>query len=144
MSQKVKESWKPDKIYGMKESRKNGLKPFVAFDKEGRAVRINPKNRANHNSYFETQEDPHVFRNLAHVLAAPDRVAKTTSATQETREALKNGDIYVYEKDDYYEKINSPYRLTRPKSRMQLIVFYGDDGDNYSKTFNELPPSEDM
>ena len=88
----------PKKIYGIKESQKNGLAPYFACDKDGRNVEINPKNPEKHSSFFQLQNSPHVFRNLGYVLANPDEIKENKSMAKKAVSRRAAGHDVLYKK----------------------------------------------
>lgn len=133
---------KSEKIYGIKESNKHGLAPFCCLNMEGKEVVVNPKNPDHHNSYFPLQNDPHVFRNLECVIANPDEFFPSTSRTERASSYAKKGKVLVQRRRNYYELINSPSKDAYPNYTMTAVVFYGDDGSNYTLTFYDEPGLE--
>ena len=126
-----------DLSYDMTLERKP-LHPFTAKDPQNRLVTIKTKIPDNHTWHvFESYEQhPTIFWNLGSVIENPDRVYPTTSRNPEAIEHLSDGQILIYEKDEYLFGLNVPFVREPRGDTMRVVVHYNEKThENYSLTY---------
>lgn len=127
----------PNQYLSFEETISKPIATYVCLDKQGRKVRISPKNPAKHQSSHPLEAHPTVHWNLHMVLLQPDSVAQSASQNPKAIQQRLDGDVVVYTKKDFIGSLNLP---GDQHGDIEVVVKYEDpaqvqDPENYSLTY---------
>ncbi|PIZ64490.1 hypothetical protein CO051_04835 [Candidatus Roizmanbacteria bacterium CG_4_9_14_0_2_um_filter_39_13] len=110
------------------------IKPYEAIDFNGKKITIQPKNKLKHESSHPVEQMPTYFYNLGSIVANPDCVIESTSSNPTAVKNSKKGKHYIYKKEGYVISLDIPGQLGQNEETL-VVVFYGVDGINYTRTY---------
>lgn len=110
------------------------IKSYIGYDDEGKEITIMPKIPTHHKSNHPIEQRPTYFYNLDQILLSPDLKKVSTSQNEIALKNSKQGTAYEFYKNGYVESLNMP-GVVRKNETSVVIVFYGNDGINFTKSY---------
>ncbi|HLD26802.1 MAG TPA: hypothetical protein VJB63_02505 [Patescibacteria group bacterium] len=113
-------------------------KPLISYmisDPNGKSVQVMPKNPSKHKSGSTLEAHPTYFYNVGTIVQNPDSVVASSSKNPRALENAKQGKTYIYRKEGFVKSLKLPWIDEMKNEQTLVIVFYGDDGVNFTRSY---------